>query len=360
MRVKSIEIWRLLFSISIVLCHAELLPWNVGADGIRHINASTQGVEFFFLLSGFLMAQSVYREKQISPSLENLGGDTISFLMRKMKPIFPAYLFASAFELAIHYFLRFKKPSGVIFRIWDILFLRATGLGYGRPMAVGGSWYLSAMFIAMWILYPLLKRYTNVFTHVIAPLSALFIFGWFEWKHGHINFALSIQNGICLGLLRAISVMCLGMFCYELCEKLKHNFTDNKPSVFITASELLSLGGILYITTQVRRTKADFLCIILIGIGIIAAFSGKSYTNVWLKNVNNNIISWMSSYSLALYLNHYVWLNTFADWKPAIPYWTEFSIYISLSLLTALVCLMTVQGFQKIIKNINSNRTRII
>lgn len=358
MRVKSIEIWRFLFSLSIVLCHAELLPWNVSADGVRHINASTQGVEFFFMLSGFLMAQSVYREKRMSSSLDNLGGDTLSFLIRKMRPILPAYLFAATFELAIHYLLRSSKPTGVIFRVWDILFLRATGLGYGRPMAVGGSWYLSAMFVAMWILYPLLKRYTNVFTHIIAPLSAFFIFGWFEWKHGHLNFALSIQNGVCLGLLRAISVMCMGMFCYELCEKVKLKFSNSKPSILFTAAELLSLGGILYITSQLRRTKADFLCILLIGIGIIAAFSGKSHVSLWLKNVNPRIISWFSSYSLTLYLNHYVWLNTFADWKPAMPYWTEFSIYVGLSLLTALVCQMTVQGGQAVWKHISARHTQ--
>lgn len=60
MRVKSIEFWRLVFAISIVLCHAMHLPTN--RNGINlHVNSLA--VEFFFVLSGFLMARSVLTNK---------------------------------------------------------------------------------------------------------------------------------------------------------------------------------------------------------------------------------------------------------------------------------------------------------
>lgn len=59
MRVKSVEIWRLAFAISIVLCHAMYLPWNTDAAGNMKLHVNSLGVEFFFILSGFLMAKSV-------------------------------------------------------------------------------------------------------------------------------------------------------------------------------------------------------------------------------------------------------------------------------------------------------------
>ena len=59
MRVKSVELWRLAFAISIVLCHAMYLPWNTAADGTIKLHVNSLGVEFFFILSGFLMAKSV-------------------------------------------------------------------------------------------------------------------------------------------------------------------------------------------------------------------------------------------------------------------------------------------------------------
>ena len=61
MRIKSIEFWRLIFAISIVLCHSMYLPTN--KNGINlHVNSLA--VEFFFILSGFLMARSVLINKK--------------------------------------------------------------------------------------------------------------------------------------------------------------------------------------------------------------------------------------------------------------------------------------------------------
>lgn len=72
MRVKSIEFWRIIFAISIVLCHSMFLPMN--KNGINlHVNSL--GVEFFFILSGFLMAFSACKHKNpCSP----LGGEKLS------------------------------------------------------------------------------------------------------------------------------------------------------------------------------------------------------------------------------------------------------------------------------------------
>ena len=53
-RVKSIEIWRLIFTVSIVFNHSMVLPYY--AEGRGYLWMTSMGVEFFFLLSGYLMA----------------------------------------------------------------------------------------------------------------------------------------------------------------------------------------------------------------------------------------------------------------------------------------------------------------
>jgi len=184
------------------------------------------------------MAHSV-SAKKTAPT--ELGSETFSYVIRKMKPIFPIYVFAAIFELLIHVLLRTNMPTHIQYRIWDLLFLRAAGLGNGNISAVGGGWYLSAMFFGCWICYPLLRKWPDVMMHIVAPSIAIFVFGWFEITHGHINFALTMQNGVCLRLLRGISEMCAGVFSYALCEKLKH-ITPEKPLVWITAAELIFYG----------------------------------------------------------------------------------------------------------------------
>lgn len=345
MRVKSIELWRLAFSITIVLCHASVLPWNVYPEGGLRFSVSTQGVEFFFLLSGFLMAQSVSRAngKMLPQETVQLGTETFSFLIKKMKPIIPIYLFAAIFELAMHLLLRTNPPEGLAYRLWDFLFLRAAGLGYGRISAVGGGWYISAMFLSMWILYPLLRKFTDTFTFIVAPLVAVFLYGYFEIQHGHINFALHMKNGVCLGLLRAIAEMCNGVFCFGLCGQLKQHLSGKQYSWPVTAGEFLGIGTALVCTFIYKRNTTDFLILFLLSVGIICAFSGKSHTMRLLAAIPQKWISNISVLSLCLYLNHYVWINTLQNWKVAVPFWHVFYIYLILSFLTALACFFTVK-----------------
>lgn len=341
MRVKSVEIWRLAFAISIVLCHAMYLPWDTDTAGNMKFHVNSLGVEFFFILSGFLMAKSACGG---GASL-SLGSETTAFLLKKLKPIYPAFLFAACFELVIRFTLRMVDISdwkNIVYNVWDLLFLRVFGLGGTTDLLVGASWYLFALFPAMWLLFPLLRKYTNVFLHIIAPLLALCLFGWFERRYGNINYALHLNEwNVCLGLLRAIAEVSIGCVAYVLCETMKAKYKNNRPSVLLTILEVACLAAIFPFAIFGTRSRTDFLCILLICVGIIAAFSEKSYTNILLAKIPDRWIANLSSYSVALYLNHYVWLRTFQSWKWAVPYNTELLIYFTLSLLTAFVCLTT-------------------
>ena len=173
MRIKSIEVWRLVFSLLIVLCHATAIPWLTGSNMI--FKSASIGVEFFFVLSGFLMASSADRQE----IRLGLGSDTWQFIWKKAKGIYPCYFCALVLEL-LGGVLR-NRPytlDDVPYMIWDILFLRVAGLqGPKIDMLVGASWYLCAMLLAMWILYPIALKYKDMFLKVIAPLLAIFILG---------------------------------------------------------------------------------------------------------------------------------------------------------------------------------------
>ena len=355
MKVKSIEIWRILFALSIMLCHACLLPWNQSLDGRQLFHVNSLGVEFYFVLSGYLMAKSAKRGS------ENYGSDTVSFLYRKLKAIYPTFLFAAVFEIVIATTLRSSITWNIKSCVWDVLFLRLFSLSGNEELLVGASWYLFALFPAMAVIYPFLRAKRDIFLNIIAPLSALFIFGYFSHNYGHINFALhTTEKGVSLGLLRAISELCLGCFCYALCEKLRERGrTRPSASIAFTIIEILSLSSIFAFAVLGIRSHTDFICLLLISLGIVSAFSGKSYINFFMSRVPDSVISFISKYSLALYLNHYVWLRTFQDWKLPVSFWLHLIMYVCLSLTTSLVCVFTVDLLKAWINSIKKNHAKV-
>ena len=205
---------------------------------------------------------------------------------------------------------------------------------------VGASWYLSAMLMAMAILYPILRKHTETFLYIIAPLTAIFILGWFAIQHGHLQYTFDFEGGVCLGLLRGIAEICAGCFCFQIGQKLKDCF-DDKKSVLWTLLEFAGFGTALYVATHFHRSETDFPAILAMMIGIVMSFSGKSYTNVWLRRVN---VRWISGFSLALYLNHLVWVKCLQRWRLLISWPQETALLVFLSFLTATTCFFTVNA----------------
>lgn len=92
-RNGTIDFWKFIFCFWIVLFH---IGYYKG-----YISIATGGsacVEFFFLVSGYLMANSMERER--STDIE-LGKRMISFLIRKVRRFYPYFLFTWIFSLEI-------------------------------------------------------------------------------------------------------------------------------------------------------------------------------------------------------------------------------------------------------------------
>lgn len=339
-RIKSIEIWRLVFTISIVLCHGVLLVQE------RQIKVSTLGVEFFFILSGFLMANSVRKTPVYAGTL---GEDTWRFLFRKIKPIYPVYLFAVLAEILCSAFFRKDFDISVFpYYIYDLLFLRAAGWKKtGLTVLVGASWYIMAMFLAMAVIYPLLRKNTDSYLHIVAPLIAVFVCGWFSIAYGKIDQALQYDYNLCLGFLRAFAELNFGCFAYLVCEKVKRRYGQDptwKTRAFWTAAEILPMAIVLYIATHLNRGNSDFACILLLGAGIAASFSGLGYTNLWLEKVN---VGWIGRLSLAVYLNHYTFYRLLSVKKLDWPLEYQLLLLFALSIFTSVLCLACVGIVEK-------------
>lgn len=299
-KIQSVDILRLFFSFMVVLWHSRYL--NKCSE--HQLLLSDHAVEFFFLLSGYLMAR--HTEK---PLQGTLGRDTWAFLKRKIGSFYLVFLIAFVMNVIIRIIINKITISRLSFSffLWDLLLLRETGLQgpFNTGTTIGSSWYLMAMILAMAILYPLLRKKTDFFLHVIAPLASILIYGWFSETHGNLYYTLQFENGISLGTLRAIADISMGCFCYTLCSKLKDRKIQESVPVktLITICELCCLCAVVYFSRCYSAGQTDFLCVVFIMIILVGEFGELSFLNRFCLLVKTG---WIREFSLSLFISHFI------------------------------------------------------
>ena len=304
-----ISFWKFMFTLLIIIGH--IAPRITSILGINlpltnTFRASSIGVEFFFIVSGYLMTKKAMKTKINNNS--ELGVHTFNYIWKKIKHLFP-YMFISYFIALIINISIFKYPKYVIVNtIWDILFLRMSGINYNSNM-LGVAWYISAMLICMIILYPLIIKYKDNFIYIIAPINVIFIGGFIAHTYGNIADP-SIWTGLVYkSLLRAFFELSLGSIAYSLSKKINSlNFTD-LGKFAITCIELFGYLSIFFLVNLLdAHNKYDFIMIFILFICISISFSKKSLLQQFS---DNKCFYYLESLSLSLYLNQIWIMETF-------------------------------------------------
>lgn len=112
-----IQVWRVVFAFLIFACHTGLLPWWTMEETL--FRSASLGVEFFFILSGFLMLRSAERRPVCTPR-EEIGPETLRFLGKKWKAIFPVFLFAFVLEIIVSNVLPHSGSTGLMNYVYRI------------------------------------------------------------------------------------------------------------------------------------------------------------------------------------------------------------------------------------------------
>ena len=153
-RNGTLELWRFLFSLYILLFHIEKNFFYKGLDSSR-LDVSlcihgAIGVEFFFLLTGIFLAQSVRKELSAPAPTDDLGGSTLRYLGKKCKGIFPCHLIAFAVIFIVTVWSERMKwlaaAELLIGSLPDVLLVQWSGIPSANLNGV--EWYLSVMLIS--------------------------------------------------------------------------------------------------------------------------------------------------------------------------------------------------------------------
>jgi hypothetical protein len=262
-------------------------------------------VEGFFMITGFLMMKSLEKD----PSTDNVALSTKSFLWRKYTSLFYFLLPAALLNFTVISIYR-ELEREIVFKrlvllIFEIIPLNSTGLQ--GDYVVGISWYLSSMFIALAILYPLCKKFRQSFSFIACPLLVALCYGTLSHFYGSlaVNYQYVPETVLNTGILRAIAGCALGCLLYEA-----SRFTVGKqPTVvariLFTLTELGAFAYFLHVMHSLPKSAYEFVAIIAIFLFLWIGINGLSYTS-YLWNAK-----WTKPLGIAstlIVLSHYGWV----------------------------------------------------
>ena len=171
----ALDFWKFVFCLVILVFH-------VGeVYGGKHgylLEWGRYAVEMFFIVSGYFMCVSAAKAEERHTGI-SLGKETFGFALHKIRRILPAYLYCYALGLCVWFvevgrYVYLKEGIiGLFIAIVKMIpnFLLLSMSGVQGTQVVMITWYISAMLIAMLVIYPLLRKYKDTYTLIIAPVT---------------------------------------------------------------------------------------------------------------------------------------------------------------------------------------------
>ena len=309
----QLEFYRFYFSIVVLLFHFK--KYFFGLDSLKNgvhfsfFDHGSMAVEFFFLLSGFLMARTISQETaqiDYSFSSEQLSTDTLLYLKKKYFRIFPQHFVAFIITFIVFVFTRHIYGLRLLLLSLDnipsFFLIQMSGLNLGAINHV--TWYISCMLISMGMLYPLLKRHYYMITRVFGPLFACLMLGFLQATTGCITGAGAWMGVAYKSLFRSLSELALGATSYEISKTLllwyKRSSMQSYIKLFSTLIEATCFGCFTIYCTTTGPAKYEVLCIPMAAILIIIAYNRMSYSIHLFKH---RFILFLGSISLSIYLS---------------------------------------------------------
>lgn len=300
----KIELLRFLFSIGILYFHIQkyITGEALTEKGIHFspFYFGSMGVEFFFVLSGFLMAASVFYAKDRREDVP-LGSATFCYIKNKFVSLIPMRVIVFVLLFAATVFAESWNIVTIIKKLISCIpgFLLVQMSGLGGQYINHIEWYLSAMLIGMFILYPLLRKNFDVFSKIVAPLVAVLILGYMYRNYGRLTNVTSWE-GLCYrSMLRCIAELCIGVACFTICQYLKDAKLSVIQRIAFTCFEALCWVVIFAMMMLTFSRKYEFYILIFITVGVICSFSNLSYG---AKLFQNKLCFYLGKLSLPIYL----------------------------------------------------------
>lgn len=344
-----IELMRFLFASIIVLFHAgadakiinqTYLLFGIEVSFFRY---GYLGVEFFFVVSGYLMAKKAY--KNIDSTDNELGWETWRFLRHKISAIMPVYVIACLL-VACYFTFYGKGLSFSLERLPSLLFLQRTGIV--DKEYIGIAWYLSSMFIGIAFIYPILKKKYELYTMCIGPIISLLIIGYLIHETGYLG-GVSDWLGISYKCnFRAFAELSLGATCFEISRKLSNKEETRKKRVIWSALSIIAVCFVIMSICSTHRIYNDGVVLLVICFIVVMLFSRVGIISRCECVCSSRLLCYLGELSMPVFL----FQNVFHYWIPHVYQGDKVSIRIILIFTATLLFSIIINRTLKLIKKL--------
>lgn len=286
--------------------------------------------DFFFIISGFYFGKKIMKNWNNN---NNVYLDNLNIIWNKFKKFLPYSLIATILSGGILVFYKQRKIVDLALSLFSAFFIGMFGIT--DYLILGPIWYISAMLIAMFILYPIVIKLKKNYAYYIGPLIIMFGLGYIFQQYGTLNIYHSQWNGLFYsGLLRAIIELNIGIIiAFEIDSINKKLDRFKNINVLLTCTEIY-LFYILF-TMMLFYSKVnqiEFVLLFIIVITLIISFTGRSYTT---KIFSKKFFFYLEQLSLPIYINHYIPMYFFFAY--GIQHKIDYSLSFSICAITTIV-----------------------
>ncbi|MBQ5545717.1 MAG: acyltransferase [Clostridia bacterium] len=306
-RNGTLEFWRFAFAAFVLLFHAEkyILGEPSMAKGVffGFFPHGAIGVEFFFLLTGLFLAMSADKQRHRQPDAP-IGDETVRFVWKKYTAIFPYHFIAFVTLFIIAVIVRqydwFHNVLLFVNSLPNLFLFQMTGVPAGNLNHV--EWYLSVMIIAIAVIYPLCRRYFEVFTKVAAPVGSLMILGYLGYTCGRLSGVAVWEGHFYRGMIRGFGEILLGTFAYALAKEYLAPLKDKIGAgrrALLTLLEWVCYTIVVFFVIMTFPWQYEFAALFFIFTAVTLSFSGLTYSG---RLFDNPVSYFLGKFSLSIYL----------------------------------------------------------
>ena len=351
-RNGTLEFMRFVFCLTILFFHySKMLLGGVSLkDGVKFalFPHGAMGVEFFFILTGVFLAHSAEKQSLKSSGKLSIIPDTLKYFGKKYASIFPQHVVAFAVLFGVMVLIHLDMPA---WSAWERLNTAVPSFFLIQMTGIMGSplnhieWYLSAMLIAILIVYPLCRLHFKVFTRYIAPVASVALFVWMCCEYPSLTgvtraMYIGPDAFIYKGLIRAVAEIMLGTFVYSfgkyglapLAEK-----TGKPVRVVLTVVEWLMYGAAVVITLLTLPYGWEYGALAVIFVGVTLSYSGLTCSG---ELFDNEVSYFLGKITLPVYLSQlsaiYAVNYYLADAAPGMKVWAAVVLTAVSSAITML------------------------
>lgn len=314
-RNGTLEFMRFVFCLTILFFHiGKMLLGGVSLkDGVHFalFPHGAMGVEFFFILTGVFLAHSAEKQSLQSEKKISILPDTLKYFNKKYISVFPQHVVAFAVLFGVMVLIHLNMPNWSAWERLDtavpsFFLIQMTGI-MGVPLN-HIEWYLSAMLIAILIVYPLSRLNFRIFSRYIAPVASVGLFIWMCCEYPSLTgvtrpMYIGQEFFIYKGLIRAVAEITLGTFVYSLGKYGLAPLADKigkSARIVLTAVEWIMYIAAVIITLLTLPYGWEYGALAVIFVGVTLSYSGLTYSG---ELFDNNVSYFLGRITLPVYLS---------------------------------------------------------